>query len=435
MAKPQKKIEIVPIGKLFLLPENPRHEPLETEEEAIDHLCEHEAVLPLAKDIVEHGTNPLERFALIPIENSGKQAGARSYHVAEGNRRICAIKLLNDPDLAPSKLQPQFKKLSSEWEQIKTIEGVIFPTYEEAKIWLKRIHTGELGGIGRKGWNAEQQVRFDGGNKNKEAQKLLDYAENDNLITSEERRKKLTTVQRFLGNEIFREAIGVVPSDDMQVKLTRPEADFKVILKTFIGDLVGGKAVTSRMNSDAIEKYAGPLSSIKGVSGKRIAPSALKANSSGTRKGKVNKKPSKPNKADNIESENEITIALRNLGNEKLKSLYHSICKIKLSDHTPLIAIGVWAFFEILTACSGRNDGTAFDSYITKAKLEGYGIKDKAKTLVAILQRIGEYGNTTKHHPLAAQFNGQQLHNDMAALKEVTIKLIEEAVSAKLKMK
>jgi hypothetical protein len=433
MARSPRKIEVVPIGKLFLLPDNPRHEPLDTEEEAIDHLCEHEAVLPLARDIVEHGTNPLERFALIPIENSSKSSGAKSYHVAEGNRRICAIKLLNDPELAPSKLKNQFTKLANEWEQVKTIEGVVFPTYEEAKIWLKRIHTGEQGGIGRKGWNAEQQARLDGSNKNKEAQKLLDYAENAKLITPEDRRKKLTTVQRFLGNETFREALGVLPSDDNQVKLTRPEADFKVILKTFIGDLVAGEKVTSRMKSDDIKRYARPLPAIEGVSGKRVEPAAPAVNKAGSRKGKVNKKPSKIDKAESIGSENEITIALRTLGNEKLKSLYFSICDIALEHHAPLVAIGVWAFFDTLTACAGRNDGVSFDAYVTKNKIEGYGIKDKAKTLVAILKRIDEYGNTTKHHKVAAQFNGQQIHNDMSALKEVILKLIAEAIIEKSK--
>jgi hypothetical protein len=433
MARPQRKIEIVPIGKLFLLPENPRHEPLQTEEEAIDHLCEHEAVFPLAKDIVEHGTNPLERFALIPIENSSKSSSTKSYHVAEGNRRICAIKLLNDPELAPSKLRTQFTKLASDWEQVKAIEGVIFPTYQEAKIWLKRIHTGEQGGIGRKGWNAEQQARLDGGNKNKEAQKLLDYAENAKLITSDERRKKLTTVQRFLGNETFREAIGIVPSDDDQVKLTRPEADFKVIIKTFISDLVVGKKVTSRMKSDDIKKYARPLSAIEGISGKRVEPAAPTENQAGSRKGMVNKKPGKIDKVKSIGSENEITIALRTLANEKLKSLYFSICDIPFEHHTPLVAIGVWAFFETLTASAGRNEETSFDSYLNKNRIEGYGIKDKARTLVAILQRIGEYGNTTKHHKVAAQFNGQQMHNDMVALKEVILKLIEQSVQEKSK--
>ena len=118
MAKAQRKIEIVPIGKLFLLPDNPRHEPLKTETEAIEYLCEKEEVLPIAKDIAEYGVNPLERLALVPLKDSSSSKSSKSYYVAEGNRRICAVKLLNDPDLAPSKLKAQFKKLSKEWEPI-----------------------------------------------------------------------------------------------------------------------------------------------------------------------------------------------------------------------------------------------------------------------------------------------------------------------------
>jgi hypothetical protein len=41
--------------------------------------------------------------------------------------------------------------------------------------------------------------------KNKAAQALLDCAEAEKMISAEERVGKLTTVQRFLGSDIFRE--------------------------------------------------------------------------------------------------------------------------------------------------------------------------------------------------------------------------------------
>ena len=37
----------------------------------------------------------MELFALLPD-------GDKAYLAAEGNRRLCALKLLNDPDLAPA---------------------------------------------------------------------------------------------------------------------------------------------------------------------------------------------------------------------------------------------------------------------------------------------------------------------------------------------
>ena len=100
-----------------------------------------------------------------------------------------------------------------------------------------------------------------------------------------------------------------------------------------------------------------------------------------------------------------------------------------LDPHTPLVAVGVWSFFETLTACAGRKDGTSFDSFLNNAKLVSYGIKGKTTALREALVRIRGYGNTTKHHPVAVTFNGDQLNNDMIALREIILKCIEEAAS------
>jgi len=56
----------VEIDRIFLDQKNPRHKPCESQSEVIDYLCQHESILSLARDIVEHGLNPIEQFALIP---------------------------------------------------------------------------------------------------------------------------------------------------------------------------------------------------------------------------------------------------------------------------------------------------------------------------------------------------------------------------------
>jgi hypothetical protein len=45
------------------------------------------------------------------------------------------------------------------------------------------------------------------------------------------------------------------------------------------------------------------------------------------------------------------------------------------------------------------------------------------------LERTSEYGNTTKHHQTGAMFHSDQLNNDMATLKELILKCIEEAIT------
>ena len=419
-------MEAVPVGRIFLLHSNPRHEPFTTEAEAIAHLCSKEDVYPLARDIVKLGRlNPLERCGIFPAD---KKKSGGNYFVAEGNRRICALKLLNDPELAPANLRNAFKKLTENWTPIKFVSAARFEDLDDIRIWMDRVHNGPQGGIGRKGWNSEQKTRNDGGNKNRAAQALLDYAEREKIISSDDRKNKLTTVQRFLSNDVFREIVGFDQSIQDDPARTRPKPEFDVILKRFMRDLVGKKDVTSRMNKDDIIKYVRPLAKLQGVTSVRIEPESLSTEApTGKTKATRKKTPKKPEKAKHVLYEEEIFQSLKAYGNGKLESLYHSICSVELDPHTPMVSIGAWAFFESLTACAGRKDGTPFPNYLTKSKLTSYGIGGSTTALAEALSRLGQHGNTTKHHPVAAAFHGDQLNNDMIALKTVILNVIAEA--------
>lgn len=420
-------LDAVPIGRIFLKLDNPRHEPYDTEAEAIEYLCEKENVYALARDIAKNGLNPLERFALVPVDKKKSSGADARYTVAEGNRRVCAIKLISDPDLAPARLRKSFEKLSEQWSEIKTVPAAVFNDFESAKIWLSRIHNGSQGGIGRKDWNSDQKQRFDGGSKNKIALAFLDYAEKEKMITPSQRKGKLTTAQRFLGNDVFRELLGIDISNPEEIGRTRPKDEFDVIAKRFIKDLIERKEVHSRMNRDDIVKYARPLSGLPGVTSVRIEPESLSSDSPKQVKKKSKSKPSKLDKSKHITYDEEVSVALKRLGSQKLTSLYHSMCSVELEHHTPLVAVGTWSFLETLTALAGRNDSVSMDSWLSKAKIQSYGVSGDTVTLQAVMRRVREYGNTTKHHPIAAIFNGDQLDNDVRTLKSVILKAIAEA--------
>ena len=91
-----RKPKSVKLSQIYLDLENPRHEPQTTESDAIQLLIQGEDVRALAKHIVEVGTtSPLDMMALVPHP---KVKGR--FVTAEGNRRLCALKLLADPDKA-----------------------------------------------------------------------------------------------------------------------------------------------------------------------------------------------------------------------------------------------------------------------------------------------------------------------------------------------
>lgn len=416
----------VPIGRIFLDLSNPRHVPLATEDEAIEYLCDKEDVWSLARDIAQIGLNPLERVALIPIKG---QAGA--YTMAEGNRRLCALKLLADPDRAPARLRKAFETVAAARPQPKSFAAVVFEDDEQVRPWLERMHNGLYEGRGRKAWNAEQSQRYSGSNKNKVAQGFLDYAEKAGFLSAEERKGKLTTVQRFLGIDVFREAMGLDPTNPDDLARTRPQAEFDAIARRFIRDLVDGRAVNSRMNKPKIIEYARPLGSLPGVTSTRIEPSPLASigdSSPNKSKSPRSPKPGKPDKLRHIQYSDEIASSLKSYGNAKLQSLYHSLCTIELEHHTPLVCIGVWSFIETLTACAGR-DGTSFNDYYSNHRIGVMGLASSKAAIRHALVRTQDYGNMTKHEPLAATFNGDQLNNDLAVLKPLILKTIEEAAS------
>lgn len=424
-------MEYISFDKVFLDQENPRHEEYQTQKEVIEYLCSDEYVFQLAKDIKAHGLNPLEIFALIP----GNEEGTGDvFIVAEGNRRACALKLLNDPDLAPAQYRKEFHELSEGWEAIEEIPAIRFPSKESVKIWLDRIHGGLQGGIGRKKWNAEQSTRFTGAQKNILAQVILDYAQDKGFLTEEERKGKITTAARYLSNTVFRESLGVESSNIEDVCRTRPQDDFDLLLIKFMRDLVENEKVTSRSNKVMIDNYARELSSQGDISNNRIAPASLndrsgeEGASGGGGKGKNGKKPESPKKLRTIKSNEKIAVELKELGVNKLESLYYSICTIPLSDHTPLLAIGVWSFIESLSACAGREDSVNIVSFFSKGKLGQYGIvnRDKLKAITTSIGRIQDGANNTKHHEKSAVFDGQQLANDMEVLDIVILKCIEE---------
>ena len=406
---------------------NPRHEPVRAEGEAIEKLCANEDIQQLARDIAEHGLNPLEKFALVPIKRKSR-SGPESFYVAEGNRRICALRLLRDPDLAPTQIRPTFEKLSESWAPIETIEAVVFRSEDDLRLWLDRTHNGPQGGIGRRQWKPEQKQRFDGGTKNRLALTILDYAETSGLISAAERKRKLTTAQRFLVNRAFQDSLGLSEDGAGQLLTARPSGDFDKMLSKFMRDMVDGKA-HSRMNKADIEKYAESLNNESSISGDSIKPHPIGDRQEATKsKPKVDRKspPKKPTPRKTLHHDSRISAILKEKDAYKLQSLYHSLVTIDTEHHTPVLSIAAWAFMETLTRAAGRYDDSNMSSYLSEQTLNNLGFKDRdvRKALKSAIENIHRFGDTSKHHATAATYNSAQLSNDLQTINDVILALI-----------
>lgn len=252
----------VRIAHVFLDNQNPRHDPIDSEPEIIAYLLKHESIKPLARSISKLGsTSPLERIAVTPHPKVTDR-----YVSAEGNRRICALKLLADPSKAGSEANKKyFKDLADAMGGApKTADAVIFNSMSEARPWLSLRHEGPQGGAGVRAWNSGQKARFNmqGGtisNPNVQATLLRDYAKKHSLIDDTQYKAlSITTITRYLANPIFRNTLGLSDNKSLSVNVKKEEFD-KIATQFLVDSVTPGSDVHSRTDVQQRIDYANKL--------------------------------------------------------------------------------------------------------------------------------------------------------------------------------
>ncbi|MCA1380198.1 hypothetical protein [Bradyrhizobium sp. BRP23] len=151
-------MEIAPIevSSLRLNPHNDRHGALRDESAAIHWLLENRTMhmRALAADLAR-----TKRLYESPLVRQDRD----TYTVFDGNRRTCCIKLLANPDLAPSaKWKEFFLELSSEevLGAFTTIDCEIENDLSVIDEKLFRRHTGSQEGVGQSQWDPEGKSNF-----------------------------------------------------------------------------------------------------------------------------------------------------------------------------------------------------------------------------------------------------------------------------------
>lgn len=154
------KRENISIDLLLLSDGNPRLDPSLGEDETIYNMVvdQNDKLFKLASDIVEHGLNPLDTIGVYPSETYDG-----FYEVGEGNRRICALKLLISPERIQNintGLYSKFISLSKVYSTPDTIEVGVFEDEISMRHWMEIRHMGEQSGKGLSKWNSVQKARF-----------------------------------------------------------------------------------------------------------------------------------------------------------------------------------------------------------------------------------------------------------------------------------
>lgn len=259
---------VVSFGMLHFDPVNPRGEPEHDEEKIIELFGSQPETLILATHLAEHGQNPLDRLAIVAHP---KLPG--HFVTREGNRRLCAMQLLRDPERAPTEAtRKAFQKVASTGRPIPNeVQAVLFHEKHKARVWMSVKHEGPQNGLGTVSWGAKEKARFNREgeigitrpkNPNRQAEALLTYAVNEGLIAPEERELiALTTITRYLPN--VRAALALLNTEDCTTN-ARPD-EFNAALQRFLRDAKetgtpGMKAVVhSRSSSAQRTEYAETL--------------------------------------------------------------------------------------------------------------------------------------------------------------------------------
>lgn len=434
--------QIIETHRVFLDLENPRSStPFESQDEAIKWLCDNENVVVLAKDIREIGTNPLELLAVMKRGNA--------YIALEGNRRLCAIMLLGDPELAPAAYRQRFSRLAEGWDPITELVCVEFDNRRDAQVWLDRIHGGEDEGRGRSSWSAEvkaRRTRSRSSRVNVLPLSLIDYAVKNGLLSKEDKEHKLAIVLRFSSNPVFKNLLGIKPTKT-GFDTTMPRSSFDKLLGRLFADIVGHRFKAHDFDSQAVRNYVNTV----------LAPITLIEDTPNESEGAPEKEcesdepedliesdesdeqprpqsPSMPQVSRTLPFSSRIEEGLGELGNFKLRKIYYSVVTISIKKHCPLLYVGLWSLLECLTALDGRNVGTNFAAYLSARHLKNMGLGNSSKRTQSMrnaLEHILALGNGTKHDVEAAGFNYVQLYNDYKVVEIIIEKLVERCIEKK----
>ena len=228
---------------LLIDTENPRlPQPNVGQRDALRAFASHEPgkLISLAKDIVGYGLNPTEHSIVMPFNDD-----LGRFIVLEGNRRLAALKALENPEWLVGAMPPtsvdEMRGLSRQYQEnpIESLQCIVMASREEARHWMELRHTGgQNNGASIVPWGSDDAARFRARTGNFELHtQALNLLEDAGQLTPAERRKvKATSLKRLLGTPEVRAKLGIESRDG---KLTVIGDQKRVVkaLKHVVNDL------------------------------------------------------------------------------------------------------------------------------------------------------------------------------------------------------
>lgn len=226
-------------------------------------------LVALASDIAINHLDP----STLPICLE-PQKDQTKYVVLEGNRRLVALRALENPDALVGAIDDGTLKglrRAAEVYRKNPIDGVrclVVKDRQQADHWIKLRHTGENSGAGTVRWGSDEVQRFmaRGGRFPLHVQ-VVNWMQDRKSITPEDRADiSMTNLRRLLGTPEVRQKVGIDLSSG-QLRVIGDENRVDKALRHLIGDL-GNITVKDIYTKEQRRQYAEkfPKSLIAGAS-------------------------------------------------------------------------------------------------------------------------------------------------------------------------
>lgn len=166
-------------------------------------------ILALARDIVANGLNPAELSIII-------EASAGRYFVLEGNRRLVAIRALENPDMFDGALDAgvlgEIRKLAKQYAAapIESVPCVLMKDRAAARHWIRLRHTGQNEGAGIVPWGSVEADRF----RSRSGEigihtQALEFLQKQGQLKDLSRKVPASSFKRLLGTPEVRAKLGL----------------------------------------------------------------------------------------------------------------------------------------------------------------------------------------------------------------------------------
>lgn len=222
---------------------------------AIAHWDERK-LLGIAKHVAARGLDPSN----LPIVMQ-EEARSRFYVVLEGNRRITAIKALENPDLVAPGVSPTIlkglKEASADYStrRITTIPCLVVASRIEARPWIEVRHGGFQQGAGLIPWESLEGARYaeQFGDKKSYGLRVLEFLHKHGRVDEDTQEAirdgfALSTLERLLANPKVMEKIGIRKSKGDLVG-RYPDAEIVKPLMRIVGDIAHKRIKVSNVDN------------------------------------------------------------------------------------------------------------------------------------------------------------------------------------------